>query len=111
MAPIFEYKHFDKGACAIGGYFLDGLNVYLLGDYFGKIRLLEESDNGWEEIHIQKAPSVLSFGLDHNTGDLYLGGWEHIYRVMLLEEEIKKYPWVVLCRTTMPDGTTNSSGC
>lgn len=35
----------------------------------------------------------------------------NIYRVMPLKEEINKYPWVVLCRTTMPDGKKNNSDC
>jgi hypothetical protein len=111
LPPIYEYRHHDKGACAIGGFFIDELNVYLFGDYLGKVRLLEEKNQQWQEIHIQETRGVLSFGMDKNTGETYVSGWANIYRVMPLKEEMTKYPLVVLCRTTMPDGKQNNSDC
>ena len=86
LSPIYEYWHFDKGACVIGGFFIDELNVYLFGDYVGKARLLKEKNHQWEEIHIQEARGVLSYGMNINTGEIYFSGWESIYRVILPKE-------------------------
>ena len=111
LAPIYEYRHHQKGACVIGGYFIDELNAYLFGDYFGKVRLLKKLEEHWQEIYIQNTPNVLSFGMNANNNNIYLGGWNKVYRLVPLNEEIKRYPSIVLCDTTMPDGMLSNRDC
>ena len=53
LAPIYEYR--DRPGCAIGGFYLDHLEVYLFGDLFGALRLLKERKNGeWYLYHYGK---------------------------------------------------------
>jgi hypothetical protein len=89
LAPIFEYRHHQKGACVIGGYFIDELNAYLFGDYFGRVRLLKKLEEHWQEIYIQNTPMVLSFGMNANNNNIYLGSWDKVYRLVSLKEGIK----------------------
>ena len=111
LAPIYEYRHHQKGACVIGGYFIDELNAYLFGDYLGRVRLLKKLEEHWQEIYIQNTPMILSFGMNANNNNIYLGGWDKVYRLVPLKEEIKRYPLIVLCDTTMPDGMLNNRDC
>ena len=114
LAPIYEYRHHDGvGGCAIGGLFLEELSIYLLGDYFGQIRLLkEQNDSKWREIYFQKTPHYIwSFGYDKRNNNLYMSTPEMIYKLQIAGEKTHDFPKVVLCRTTMPDGSKNKSGC
>ena len=47
LAPIYQYRHYSGvGACVIGGFFLEDLEVYIFGDIFGNVRLLKKLKNG-----------------------------------------------------------------
>jgi hypothetical protein len=113
LAPIYEYRHHaEVGACVIGGYFLDDLGVYMFGDYLGKIKVIKESAEGkWYEIHSQKTPGVLSLGYSREDSKLYMSSWKGIFQLNISSETISLLPNINYCRTTMPDGTINNSGC
>jgi hypothetical protein len=112
LAPIYEYIHHSGGrGCAIGGFFIEESNSYLFGDFLGRLRLLKEKNHQWQEIHFQKSPEVLSFGMDANSNSIYMSDWDKVYQLIIEKEEINSYPWVIVCNTTMSDGTVNNSGC
>ena len=77
----------------------------------GRLRLLKEKNQQWQEIHFQKSPEVLAFGMDANSNRIYMSDWDKVYQLIIEKEEISSYPWVIFCNTTMPDGTVNNSGC
>ena len=111
LAPIYEYKHHRGiGNCAIGGFFLDDLGVYVFGDYLGKIRFLKERQNGdWYEIHSQSTRGVLSLGMDTDANRIYMSGWDEIYEIKISRSITKRLPWVILCRTVMPNKVMNNT--
>jgi uncharacterized protein YjbI with pentapeptide repeats len=113
LAPIYEYKHNSGiGLCVIGGFFLDDPGLYVFGDYLGRIRFLKERENGnWYEIHSQSTRGVLSLGVDANHKRIYMSGWDNIYELKSLREQVKFLPQVILCRTVMPNRVVNNTGC
>jgi hypothetical protein len=112
LAPIYEYIHHSGGrGCVIGGFFIEESNSYLFGDFLGRLRLLKEKNHQWQEIHFQKSPEVLSFGVDASSNSIYMSDWDKVYQLIIENEEINGYPWVIVCNTTMSDGTVNNSGC
>jgi hypothetical protein len=112
LAPIYEYIHHSGGrGCVIGGFYIEEVNSYLFGDYVGRLRLLKENNQQWQEIHFQKSPEVLSFGVDINSKSIFMSDWDKVYQLVIEKEEIYSYPWVIVCNTTMPDGTVSNAGC
>lgn len=114
LPPIYEYRHHrGVGGCAIGGFFLDELDGYLFGDYFGQLRLLRERDDGkWKEIYFQATSSeIWSFGYEESNNRVYMSTPTSIYELDLKRETIVDSPKVILCRTKMPDRSQNKSGC
>ena len=49
--------------------------------------------------------------MDANSNSIYMSDWDKVYQLIIEKEEINSYPWVIVCNTTMPDGTVNNSGC
>ena len=114
LAPIYEYRHFHgMGGCAIGGYFLDHLAVYIFGDHYGMLRLLKEQDDGkWYEILFQQTDTdIWSLGYNQKLEKLFVSSSSKTFELILSTDQIKLLTSVALCRTTMPDGTLNNSGC
>ncbi|MEE2803246.1 MAG: pentapeptide repeat-containing protein, partial [Pseudomonadota bacterium] len=109
LAPIFEYTQ-NGGRSIIGGYFLEDLGVYLLGDFLGSIRLLRETEsNRWEEIyHQQMSNQILSFGYQPKTKMLFMAGWNETYTVHIEPHLVPLLPTATFCNTTMPDGSVNN---
>ena len=120
LAPIYEYR--DRPGCAIGGFYLDHLELYLFGDLFGTLWLLKEQKNGkWYLYHYDKFfifssyPKVhpinviWTFGYDEKTKKIFIG--PNIFELKISIEPIKLDSLVKLCRTTMPNGSINNSGC
>jgi hypothetical protein len=75
LAPIYEYERKGRPGCAIGGFYLDHLEVYLFGDLFGTLRLLKEQKNGnWYLYHYDKPVNMIwSFGYDEKTKNIFIG--------------------------------------
>ena len=114
LAPIHEYTHYSgTGICVIGGFFLETPQVYLFGDLIGTLRLLKQhSDGKWYEEYFQRIPTdIWSFGYDKETKQLFISGSSKIVELTISREQINLLPRVELCRTTMPDGSINNSGC
>jgi uncharacterized protein YjbI with pentapeptide repeats len=114
LLPIFEYKYGNpQGIAVIGGHFLDDNDVYLFGDLLGNLRLLRKhTDNKWHEIHFQKTSNMIwSLGYDSITKKSYMSGAEKIFQLEVLNKQINRFSSVNFCRTTMPDGSVNYSGC
>jgi len=109
LAPIYEY--FTRPGCAIGGFYLDHLEVYLFGDLYGTLRLLKEQKNGgWYLYHSEQAVNVIwSFGYDEKTKKIFIG--PNNFELKISIELTKLDSQVKLCRTTMPNGSINNSGC
>jgi hypothetical protein len=113
LAPIFEYKHQNGiGICVIGGFFLDNPDIYVFGDYLGKIRFLREGEVGnWYEIHSQDVRGVLSLGIDPNQNRIFMSSWDKIYELEISSKQTKFFPSVIFCRTVMPNKAINNTGC
>jgi len=115
LAPIYEYRQYGyAGGCVIGGYFLDEPEVYLFGDFFGDLRLLKEQDDGkWNEIYFQRRglDNIYSFGYDDETKELFISGSSNIFSLTISSKQVIFLPQVILCRTTMPNGTINNTSC
>jgi uncharacterized protein YjbI with pentapeptide repeats len=110
--PIFEYSH-NGGRGVIGGYFLDELNLYIVADYLGHVRLLKPtSGHRWKEIYYQALDApILSLGYDAIDKVLYMSSWETIFRINLARSQLTSLPAVTLCKTVMPSGDVNDSDC
>ena len=114
LLPIFEYRNESAlGIAVIGGFYLDDNDIYLFGDLLGNLRLLKKQmDNKWHEIHFQKTSNMIwSLGYDPMTKKSYMSGAEKIFELEILNKRINRFSSVVFCRTTMPDGAVNNSGC
>ena len=110
--PIFEYSH-NGGRGVIGGYFLDELNLYIVADYLGHVRLLKPtSGHRWKEIYYQALDApILSLGYDSIDKVLYMSSWETIFHMELARDQLTSLPAVTLCKTVMPSGDVNDSDC
>ena len=114
LLPIFEYRNESSlGIAVIGGFYLDDKDIYLFGDLLGNLRLLKKQmDNKWHEIHFQKTSNMIwSLGYDPMTKKSYMSGAEKIFELEILNKRINRFSSVMFCRTTMPDGAVNNSGC
>ena len=109
VAPIYEYR--ERPGCAIGGFYLDHLEVYLFADLFGTLRLLKEQKNGkWYLYHEDKPVNAIwTFGYDEKTKKIFIG--PNNFELIISIEPTKLDANVKLCRTTMPNGSINNSGC
>jgi hypothetical protein len=72
LNPIFE-THTRPG-CLTAGLYLNDLELFLLGDFYGTIRLLKQQANGeWYLIHEYKQKEIIwGFGLDKKTNKIYM---------------------------------------
>ena len=72
LAPIFEYN--NRPACATAGVYLNDIESFLLGDYFGTIRLLKQQENGaWYLAHEYKQEKFIwNFGFDKKTKKIFV---------------------------------------
>ena len=92
---------------------LEELNLYIVADYLGPIRLLKPpSGHRWKEIYYQalEAP-ILSLGYDAIDKVLYMSSWEAIFQLDLASNQLTSLPAVILCKTIMPSGDVNDSDC
>jgi uncharacterized protein YjbI with pentapeptide repeats len=66
-APIFETN--KRPGCLTAGVYLDDIESFLFGDFFGTIRLLKQKEDGdWYLLHEYKQEkSIWGFGLDKKT--------------------------------------------
>ena len=111
LAPIYEYERSGRPGCAIGGFYLDHLEVYLFGDLFGTLSLLKKQKNGkWYLYHYDKPVNAIwTFGYDEKTKKIFIG--PNNFELIISMEPAKLDAQVNLCRTTMPNGSINNSGC
>ena len=109
LAPIFVYR--ERPGCAIGGIYLDHLEVYLFADLFGTLMLWQEQKNGkWYLYHYDKPVNTIwSFGYDEKTKKIFIGPNNLELKISI--EPTKLVTQVNLCGTTMPNGSINNSGC
>ena len=80
LAPIFEYGDDSSadqtpGRCIIGGYFIEGMNIYIFGDYISGILYAlkkNEKSGAWEQISksSQLGKRILSLGLTSKNNTL-----------------------------------------
>ena len=80
LAPIFEY--YIRPGCVTGGVYMDDLESFLLGDYYGTIRLLKQQEDGdWYLFHEYKHEEFMNndefgrlwgFGLDEKTKKIFV---------------------------------------
>ena len=111
LAPIYEYERSGRPGCAIGGFYLDHLEVYLFGDLFGTLSLLKKQKNGgWYLYHYDKPVNAIwTFGYDEKTKKIFIG--PNNFELIISMEPAKLDAQVNLCGTTMPNGSINNSGC
>ena len=71
-APIFETK--VRPGCFTAGIYLNDMELFLFGDYFGTIRLLKQKENGdWYLFHKYKQEKYIwGFGLDNKTQKIFI---------------------------------------
>ena len=67
LAPIFETN--KRPGCLTAGVYLDDIESFLFGDFYGTIRLLKQKEDGdWYLLHEYKQEKVIwGFGLDKKT--------------------------------------------
>jgi len=73
LAPIFEYS--DRPGCVTSGVYLNDVDLFLLGDFYGTIRLLKAQENGeWNLLHQYKLEegTIWSFSLDKKTQKIFV---------------------------------------
>ena len=72
LAPIFEYN--NRPGCVTAGVYLNDIESFLLGDYFGTIRLLKQQENGaWYLTHEYKQEKFIwNFGFDKKTKKIFV---------------------------------------
>ena len=70
--PIFETSF--RPGCLTAGVYLDDLESFLFGDFWGTIRLLKQKENGdWYVLHEYKQDKNLwGFGLDEKTKKIFV---------------------------------------
>lgn len=80
-APIFEHK--IRPGCLTGGVYLDDIEAFLLGDFYGTIRLLKQNESGeWYLYHEHKIAEntsmyrgsnfIWGFGFDKKTKKIFI---------------------------------------
>ena len=74
LTPIFQYN--SRPGCATAGVFLDEIESFLIGDFYGTIRLLKQKENGdWYLFHENKKNEfwpIWGFGVDDKTKKIYM---------------------------------------
>jgi len=74
LTPIFQYN--SRPGCATAGVFLDEIESFLIGDFYGTIRLLKQKENGdWYLFHENKKNEfwpIYGFGVDEKTKNIYM---------------------------------------
>ena len=74
LTPIFQYN--SRPGCATAGVFLDEIQSFLIGDFYGSIRLLKQKENGdWYLFHENKKNEfwpIWGFGVDDKTKKIYM---------------------------------------
>ena len=70
--PIYGYK--NRPACLTGAVYLDDIDLLLIADYYGTIRLLKQQENGeWYLLHEYKQEkNIWGFGLDKKTKKIFI---------------------------------------
>ena len=72
-APIFETN--KRPGCLTAGVYLDDIESFLFGDFFGTIRLLKQKEDGeWYLLHEDKREKdfIWGFGLDKKTKKIFI---------------------------------------
>jgi uncharacterized protein YjbI with pentapeptide repeats len=73
LSPIYENN--IKPGCLTAGVYLDDKELFLLGDFYGTIRLLKEQKNGsWSSYYSDKLENgtIWGFGLDKKTKKIFI---------------------------------------
>ena len=73
LAPIFETN--KRPGCLTAGVYLDDIESFLFGDFYGTIRLLKQQENGnWYLVHKYKQEElyIWGFGLDKKTKKIFI---------------------------------------
>ena len=72
LAPIYE--NIVRPGCLTAGIYLDDVELFLFGDFYGTIRLLKQKENGdWYLLHEYKQNnSIWGFGLDKKTKKIFI---------------------------------------
>ena len=72
LAPIFETN--IRPGCLSAGVYLDDIESFLFGDFYGTIRLLKQKENDdWYLLHeYRQEKSIWGFGLDKKTKKIFI---------------------------------------
>ncbi|MDC0471174.1 PQQ-dependent sugar dehydrogenase, partial [Candidatus Pseudothioglobus singularis] len=87
-APIFETN--KRPGCLTAGVYLDDIESFLFGDFFGTIRLLKQQENGeWYLLHEYKLENnnIWDFGLDTKTKKIFIA--PNNLELEILVEQVK----------------------
>jgi len=71
-APIFETT--TRPGCLTAGVYLDDIESFLFGDFYGKIRLLKQQESGEWYLHheYKQEKNIWSLGLDKKTKKIFI---------------------------------------
>ena len=86
-APIFETN--KRPGCLTAGVYMEDMELFLLGDYFGTIRLLKQKEDGdWYLFHeYEQEKNIWGFGLDKKTGKIFVA--PNNLELEILVEQVK----------------------
>jgi len=72
LPPIFETN--SRPRCLTAGVYLDDIELFLIGDYYGAIGLLKQRESGdWYLLHEYKQEKFIwSFGLDKKSKKIFI---------------------------------------
>jgi len=72
LAPIFETN--IRPGCLTAGLYLEDMELFLFGDFYGTIRLLKQKEDGdWYLFHEYKQEeNIWGFGLDKKTKKIFI---------------------------------------
>ena len=69
----------------------------------------EQKNGGWYLYHYDKPVNAIwTFGYDEKTKKIFIGPYNFELKIFILT---KLESQAKLCRTTMPNGSINNSGC
>jgi len=72
-APIFETK--KRGGCLTAGLYLEDIDAFLFGDYYGTIRIIKQQENQqWALLYdnYREGEYMWGFALDKKTNEIFI---------------------------------------
>ena len=82
--PIFEYPTSEKtGRSIIGGFFIDGLSIYIFGDIKGYMRAIKLIDGKWTQVAFNKLGEQI-YSIAYDGNNIYVLSDKQIHKLEIV---------------------------